>query len=263
MASFRLRFLDRAVALAAGELVIGRAATVQIRVDHPLVSRRHARLRISDDGVVIEDLGSRNGVLVNGDLLRGPRLLEDGDTIRIGEVDFTVQAAASPGAAAPTVRIDIAEAPGTEPDMQVSTAPSSLLLDMADKSISLGRSEDADWILTKLREDIEARLASGQKVGNDTLERLSTIGIARDLARSEGTWIDWIFRVHTLATRVLSATVIDALHPAIRKLRHPATGAMTRYVDAMRRLAPTLSPADRFNVGRLEGLLEVAARNAG
>lgn len=266
MSGFRLRFLDRAVTLAPGELVIGRAPTAHIRIDQSMVSRRHARVRTDADGVVIEDLGSRNGVLVNGELLRGPRRLVDGDAVRIGEVDFTVQAARSEAdgrALLPPVRIEVAGGAGTEPDVQVTTAPSALLLEMADKSLSLGRADDAEWILVKLGNDIDTRLSAGQRLAPETLERMSTSAIALALAREKGTWIDWIFSAHHEAGRVLSPALIDTLHAAIRKLRHPASGAMSAYVEAMRESASGLGPSERFLVGRLEGLLEVAARNPG
>ncbi|HET9987302.1 MAG TPA: FHA domain-containing protein, partial [Kofleriaceae bacterium] len=61
--------------LEDGDIVVGRAATSDIPIDHDAVSRRHAILRRRADRVTIEDLGSRNGTLVNGVAITGVRRL--------------------------------------------------------------------------------------------------------------------------------------------------------------------------------------------
>lgn len=74
----------------SGEVYLGRSPEgVDPRIFLPLpdgqVSRRHAHIRKENKGYVIEDLGSTNGTLVNGEPLpaRQPRALRDGDEIRI------------------------------------------------------------------------------------------------------------------------------------------------------------------------------------
>lgn len=69
-----------------GTAVVGRDLSTSLPIDHPTVSRRHARLGIDESGCWIEDLGSRNGTRVNGRLLRGRQPLHDGDRLRIGHV---------------------------------------------------------------------------------------------------------------------------------------------------------------------------------
>ncbi|MDB4961445.1 MAG: Sigma-54 dependent response regulator [Myxococcales bacterium] len=66
------------------ELTFGRVDACEIKVDHESVSRRHARVRRRADHVQVEDLGSRNGTLVNGAAVTGPRRLAAGDVIAIG-----------------------------------------------------------------------------------------------------------------------------------------------------------------------------------
>lgn len=69
--------------LEAGESIIGRASTAHIKLGDDGVSRKHARV-VSDGGAVrIEDLGSSNGTLVNGDRV-DLQQLKDGDKIQIG-----------------------------------------------------------------------------------------------------------------------------------------------------------------------------------
>ena len=65
--------------------VIGRdAATAQFHLDHPHVSRAHARLAVDGERVALADMGSPNGTFVNGRRLTGPTLLSPGDNIDIG-----------------------------------------------------------------------------------------------------------------------------------------------------------------------------------
>lgn len=70
-------------------LVIGRSPEAAINLTDQLVSRRHARIWLEEDHPVIEDLGSRNGVLVNGRKVQRTTL-HDMDKIVIGEVTFHI-----------------------------------------------------------------------------------------------------------------------------------------------------------------------------
>jgi hypothetical protein len=62
---------------------------VEIRLDDPYASSRHARISREGHVVVIEDLGSTNGTLLNDQPLTGPQPLHDGDRIRIGDSEFS------------------------------------------------------------------------------------------------------------------------------------------------------------------------------
>ncbi len=73
-------------------LILGRDPRNPIVIDHPQVSRRHARITRQGDAWAIEDLGSTNGTFVNGTDLVGTRALVPGDVIGLGEaVTLTVR----------------------------------------------------------------------------------------------------------------------------------------------------------------------------
>jgi DNA-binding NtrC family response regulator len=74
----------------SGEVVIGRAADAELRVQHSSVSRRHATLRIDASGMRVADLGSHNGTRVNNEPIDGARMLASGDVIAIGDVVLVV-----------------------------------------------------------------------------------------------------------------------------------------------------------------------------
>jgi pSer/pThr/pTyr-binding forkhead associated (FHA) protein len=81
----------------AGEFMFGRGPECDVRPNSDLVSRQHCLVQITDDRAVIRDLGSRNGTLVNGQLVVGERELVNGDTIQIGPLvlEVIVEAVAS------------------------------------------------------------------------------------------------------------------------------------------------------------------------
>ncbi|HEY1523630.1 MAG TPA: FHA domain-containing protein [Solirubrobacteraceae bacterium] len=64
---------------------------VEIHLEDPFASSRHARIAKQGHVVVIEDLGSTNGTYLNDEPLSGPQPLHAGDRIRIGDSEFTYQ----------------------------------------------------------------------------------------------------------------------------------------------------------------------------
>jgi FHA domain len=64
---------------------------VEIRLDDPFASSRHARISRQGHVVVIEDLGSTNGTYLNEEPLGGPQPLHTGDRIRIGDCEFSYE----------------------------------------------------------------------------------------------------------------------------------------------------------------------------
>ena len=70
-------------------LMMGRDATCEIVIQDRQVSRFHARLTPTREGVMLEDLGSKNGTYVRGERLSSAAPLLDGDEIRLGRVRMT------------------------------------------------------------------------------------------------------------------------------------------------------------------------------
>lgn len=82
----------------AGEMRVGRTEDCEITIADPRVSRNHAMLRVEDTRVLLEDMGSANGTLVNGLRLVGTVELKNGDDIQFDKYKFRV-AVAGPAAA--------------------------------------------------------------------------------------------------------------------------------------------------------------------
>src|SRR6185437_14858510 len=155
-------------------------ADCQLTLDDPQVSRRHAALRVDADGALLEDLGSRNGVFLNGVRIEKSEPLHDGDQIRIGAQDLGFFASEGPSskpessrretivttreeirASRPTpAAIRLSELRPHDPDDRVeltraATGPSGsvppraanglqIIGSVADKALALGRAEEAE-----------------------------------------------------------------------------------------------------------------------
>ena len=79
---------DHVLVLSEGENVIGRDPNCHVWLDVGGVSRRHARLVVEGDSVVVEDLGSKNGTSVAGSPIAGARPLQDGEMLQIGPAEL-------------------------------------------------------------------------------------------------------------------------------------------------------------------------------
>jgi pSer/pThr/pTyr-binding forkhead associated (FHA) protein len=79
-----------------GATVIGRPA-LEIFLDSPKVSMRHARIDVKGTQAAIEDLNSKNGTFVENARVQVPTALHHGDEIRIGRFKFVFQLEESTG----------------------------------------------------------------------------------------------------------------------------------------------------------------------
>ncbi len=84
MGRYRIRYREHEIAIPLGGFVIGRLPECDFRLSGAHVSRRHACICVEDNALVLEDLGSRNGVLLNGQPIHGAVRVAHGDVINIG-----------------------------------------------------------------------------------------------------------------------------------------------------------------------------------
>jgi pSer/pThr/pTyr-binding forkhead associated (FHA) protein len=77
--------LGQKFVLDANELILGRGEKATLPLDSEEVSRQHARLTRTDGEYTIEDLGSRNGIVLNG-LKVHAAVLRDGDQVQLGDI---------------------------------------------------------------------------------------------------------------------------------------------------------------------------------
>ncbi len=77
--------------LLGGAHQVGRERDCDVFLNHPDVSRRHARIVVDLGSVTVEDLESKNGTLVNGKPLTKVKRLANGDTITFGTVETIIE----------------------------------------------------------------------------------------------------------------------------------------------------------------------------
>lgn len=73
----------------AGTLLIGRAQSNDICIDHNSISKLHARVRIDGDAMSLSDAGSKNGIDLDYAPLKDERPLKDGAVVRLGHFTLT------------------------------------------------------------------------------------------------------------------------------------------------------------------------------
>jgi len=120
----------------SGEVTIGRERTDILVEDDSEISRNHAIVRESNDGVEVEDLGSTNGTFVNELRISEPTRLSSGDIVRVGQTRFDVELAEDPnktvvsGMVAPPTQEHSAPVPQIPPPSPPQAEPE----DMPDRS---------------------------------------------------------------------------------------------------------------------------------
>jgi pSer/pThr/pTyr-binding forkhead associated (FHA) protein len=91
----------KTIPLLGPRFKIGRGETCHLRPNSEQVSREHAEFAVGKDGVTVNDLGSRNGTLVNGRAITAPQSLKNGDLVQVGPLTFAVAITGVPEAAKP------------------------------------------------------------------------------------------------------------------------------------------------------------------
>ena len=79
---------------------IGRDESCNLKPNSVEVSRRHTEITITETAVTVQDLGSRNGTFVNGNLLTGPHRLKSGELMKVGPLTFAVSIQETPASIA-------------------------------------------------------------------------------------------------------------------------------------------------------------------
>jgi hypothetical protein len=149
--------------------------------------------------------------------------------------------------------------PGSGKDAAARAVAAPLLSSLADKALGLGRTEEAERLLSGLTADVLRGLQQGEAVPADTVDLAGQYGVRLAVATGKGKWVDYVVAVYSHTGRPFPAAVIDELHSAIRKIDAVDVGALRAYVAQLRGKAGAHGPAERFLVQRIEGLERLAA----
>jgi predicted component of type VI protein secretion system len=272
---FRLRYQQQNVELNDGTYAVGRSAQCQVSLDDPLVSRQHALFEVGPGGVTVQDLGSRNGVIVNGHRIEGKVQLSVGDRILIGSQELTLLAAndgTSGGMGVgkmtlPKMRVSTPSS-GFSP-MQVENDPEpsmvrradqfKLLSGVAEKALAMGKAGEAERLLASALADVIESSRAGRPLPPTLVDQAAKFSAKLATATGKGGWADYVIELYAAQKRPCPAHVIDELYNAMRKVTAVDLVRLRNYVAMLRQNLPRYGPAERFLFQRLEGLERLAA----
>jgi predicted component of type VI protein secretion system len=281
---FRLRYLHHDLELIEGQFAVGRSAGCQLSLDDPLVSRRHALLVVEPERVTVEDLQSRNGVLVNGQRIPVRTTLAAGDKIVIGSQELMLlegregsdrdvpnhpvgkrtlpkmPAAPELTTADRMSSVPPAEGdPDAEPSMLRRADAFNLLGGVAEKALAMGRAEEAERLLANPLADVVEASRAGKRLSPWLVDTAARFAAKLATATTKGAWADYVIELYDAQLRPCPAPVVDELYNAFRKVNAIDLVRLRGYVGRLREKQGSLGPAERFLLQRLEGLERLAA----
>jgi pSer/pThr/pTyr-binding forkhead associated (FHA) protein len=199
---------------AGGVLRIGRGAECEIWLDSQAVSRQHASIDVSHGALALHDLGSRNGVFVNGERITGDRKLKLGDRVLVGDRVLTV-------VSLDRSRLETAKAVPRSPSNVLSTTGSinmyAVELDTLRNTLSQGRTTAAKASGARLCEVL------GRVVDVPGFDRSILDGVCSELMRlaehtDDASWLDRLFDLHAHLRAPLEVKVMDGAVALIEAL---------------------------------------------
>jgi len=280
VARYRLRFLLQEFDIPRGETLLGRSAECHVTIEDPLVSRNHARINLEGEEATISDLGSRNGVKVNGTPIKDAVTLKDGDRIRIGTQELVFCRVEMVSARARTTgflkhcakcHLPYAQEAGVCPNCggteQVDEDTLSgrfgsggqgawsvqLLIEVVERALAGERFEEAERMLRRAMALVEERAAMLESVDGRQLGTISeaalTIGDhngTRDLAA-------WVLTIHRALMALPGPGTLTGIGRALAK--HPdLAGELDGLAAALSSPEKTFSEDDAKVLAAIEAL---------
>lgn len=259
MARFRLRFLLQELDLIGPVVTIGRSSECQISLDDPLVSRVHAQLTLGDSGALVRDLGSRNGVRVNGHLIASETPLQHKDRLRLGTQDlvFLVVRAEStrtpratgsmtyckqcerpfPAEVPTCPHCGTASAPlpaeGRETITSVEAEGSSwtfrLLAEVIERALASGRYPEAERMLDRAARQLDGRVSDGEHIGAEQVASAARLALRLAAHKRSVEWTEWalrLYRTEPLLPAGDALSLIENLQPDLLQAVRPELEAL-------------------------------------
>ncbi|HLV22706.1 MAG TPA: FHA domain-containing protein [Polyangiaceae bacterium] len=288
MIRYRLRFLLQEIDLPQGETVLGRSTVCHVTIEDPLVSRQHARLRVDGERATIEDLGSRNGLHVNGRPISGPVELDDNDRIRIGTQELVIckvalTSSGSRSGSRPTGFMCHCAACGLPYPTELIMCPScgcrersdeetisgfsgedasrnwtlELLVDVIRKAQSLERWDDLERMMRRGKANVDERTAAAQPVDQEHLEVLAGAATQLAVVRGDAEWGGWALNMFAALGRV-PPDALTAWLTALPAVDRSALLPLARRVVERVRAAGGPAPEERDGFARVESLTKAA-----
>jgi CRP-like cAMP-binding protein/polyferredoxin len=215
-----------------GVHTLGSAPTSELRVSDPTVSRSHARLTCTEEGITVEDLGSTNGTAVDGETVDGPVVVTDRARLKVGRLVFDL---------GPLQTSDAADRLfGTESSSGASVllgpATVGFLRDAGEEvgagegDVIVRRGEHQEYFYVVIEGEVELLLSEGEGRGRP-LARIGEGGIfgAESVLGKEGAAIDAVAVTDVRLLRYPASALPSALQESA-SLRRKLLGGIARQI---------------------------------
>jgi hypothetical protein len=242
-------------------------------------------LVVAQDVVTVEDLQSRNGVLLNGQKIPGRTEVHAGDRITIGSQEMVLVARGDDSFQPHTrnpLKMTLPRLPtparemmpmgtsspsgGTasqpedlEPSMVRRADAFQLLGGVAEKALAMGKHAEAERMLASPLADVIEASRAGKRVTPTLVDQAARFSAKLATATGKGAWADYVVELYSAQQRMCPAPVIDELYNAMRKVTAIDLVRLRSYVEQLRQKLASYGPAERFLFQRLEGLERLAA----
>lgn len=231
-----LRYGQLVIELAGKPISLGRSSSCDIVIDDDLASREHCRIALEGVRVILTDLDSTNGVLVNGGRVNKTVELYHGDTITIGTQQLVLQRQHR----APRVTPALGELRSqVDDEIEESSLEATgqgdiftILHGSAMTSLDAHDLTSAESSARSLFVAIRASLARARPLVPGVLDKAIEIGLAMAEHTSEVRWLEQILEVHTSARAAMSDRYLARFVAMMRALGRPRT--MQEYLQMCR-----------------------------
>jgi pSer/pThr/pTyr-binding forkhead associated (FHA) protein len=269
-AAYSLKLKSGELPIVKQRTLIGRGSTCDVVLDSALVSRQHAAILYRDDVLYLEDLGSRNGARINSTEVRGTVELKIGDLIELGDQSMQVVERALPSdavtaerRAAMTLSFESARNEQRSDNDSSSAAARragtiELLGGVVEKALGLGKTDEAEHLLSSHLSVLIGEAESGTRVSNDAAAAAARTAVRLAAATGKPVWMNQAIRLYTALGQPMPLPIVDELFALLRRVRGIDKAQLRKYVSTLRSRAERFNASERFALQRIEGLERIA-----
>jgi pSer/pThr/pTyr-binding forkhead associated (FHA) protein len=268
MPRFGLRYKDGWIPIRADRFTIGRSHECNLFLDDVGASRMHAVLEVSGEEVILENAASKNGVVLNGELMTDRKTLTHGDVIEIGSQRLIFQDERDDEEdeetgerrrrrMRETMRIEAADAVEAGDSTDAGSRPDTTLVEEAQQMLA---QSDAGGAMGLMSIVVRRLVTAGQRkkpVEPQILSNTARCLVDIAAAVEQWDWVERLFEVYGAHGAMVASNVIDVVHLLATELRPRRSRALGDYYVMMSAKRAELSFEDRVVLQRLEGLVKL------
>lgn len=252
---FVLRVAERNYFIHDGqEWTVGRSPDCAIVLDDLLVSRRHAVFNLNPDGVSVRDLGSRNGILVNGSRALGETKLKHGDRVTVGSQDIQLKDQSRDQMKTwPNGAVDDLASPRADAATQSVSSVYQLLIQVCETAFSSRRMSDAQVAVTYLIGAIEENCQNRTPPDATILSKAADYILRLAISTLDSVWVDRLLDLYVTAQTMPDDDAIQSIGSLLPRFRDESGYSISHFIERMKERQWSTDDAARLKkLSRLE-----------